>query len=61
MSNFNMIAADVRAAPHDHFTITLHWLSALLVVNSHWPRPEASLPVERRCADLIFVHISLGV
>jgi cytochrome b561 len=63
MSNFNMAAADARAARYDHLTITLHWLTALLVLTM-FALAEARSFVERGTplrTDLIFVHVSLGV
>ena len=63
MSNFNMSAADKRAARYDHFTIALHWLTAFLVLTL-FALAEARGFVARGTplrGDLIFVHISLGV
>ncbi|MBB5573717.1 MULTISPECIES: cytochrome b [Rhizobium] len=63
MSNFNIAAADKRAARYDHFTIALHWLTAFLVLTL-FALAEARGFVARGTplrGDLIFVHISLGV
>ncbi|MGY5809456.1 cytochrome b [Rhizobium sp. LEGMi198b] len=63
MSNFNMAAADGRAARYDHVTITFHWLTALLVLTM-FTLAEARSFVARGTplrGDLIFVHISLGI
>lgn len=63
MSNFNAAAADKRAARYDHFTIMLHWLTAVLAlvlfaIAQVWDFADRGTPLR---LGLISLHVSLGI
>lgn len=63
MSNFDVALADERASRYDPFTITLHWLTALLVLvlfamAQVWGFAGRGTPLRM---ELISLHVSLGI